>query len=146
MIKALLFIFCSSLFAIWMLLSYPPPNNSVDAYLITSLIQAECTNCGEEDIDYITYTVMNRTKSNKFPNTVHEVLFQSNQFKGLDRRVEASTMINSYVYKRVLRNLSKEEVPKVLFFIATGCKSLNCETIKKNRTVVFSTKNHIYLK
>ena len=145
MIKALLFIFCSSLFTIWMLLS-SPPNNSVDAYLITNLIQAECTNCGEEDIDYITYTVMNRTKSNKFPSTVHEVLFQSNQFKGLDRKVEAGAMINSYVYKRVLRNLSKEQVPKVLFFIAANCKSLNCETIKKNRTVVFSTNNHIYLK
>jgi len=148
MIKVIVFIATVSVFSILFALPPLPAKNDkfIDAHLITNLIQAECYNCGEGDIDYITYTVMSRKLSNKFPNTVQEVLLQRNQFAGLDRKVEAGVMINSYVYKRVLHNLGKKEFPKVLFFIASNCRSINCEKIRKKRTVVYSTNNHIYLK
>ena len=146
MIKVITLVVCVTIFAVWLSLPPPPNGANLEAYLITNLIQAECANCGEEDIDYITYTVMNRKTSKHFPNTVQEVLLQPKQFAGLKRKVYAGEMINSYVYRRVLHNLKKENIPEVLFFISSSCRSLNCEKIKTNRKVVFSTSNHIYLK
>ena len=118
----------------------------VQAYLIANLVQAECTNCTEEDIDYITFTVMNRKSHKKFPSTVLQVINQPNQFASLNRKIEMGVLCNPYVYKRVLRNLKLKNIPNVLFFISTNCTSKNCQKIINNRREVFRTVNHIYFK
>lgn len=124
------------------------PNNEVynDAYLISNLIIGECTTCSDKDIEYITYTIINRKRSDKFPNTVKEVIFENNQFKSLNRKVTIDNTMKPIVYDIVLEALKESNIPEVYFFISVNCNSTDCKKILNKRTRVLKTKNHIYLK
>lgn len=51
-----------------------------DAILLSRLIQAEAGNQDAEGMCLVADVVMNRVRSDRFPNTIEEVIFQEGQF------------------------------------------------------------------
>lgn len=56
--------------------------NESDVYLLAQLIHHEAGNQGFNGLVAVAETVMNRLKSNLFPDTIEEVIYQEGQFSG----------------------------------------------------------------
>ena len=134
------------LLAIFTTILFTRPDDSVytEAYMITNLIAAECMNCPEDDIEYITYTLLNRKEHEGFESNIRDVIFEPRQFSSLNRKVVVGNLFKPKVFEKVVDIIKNKEIPKVLFFIARSCDSENCSKMKKNRKVVYLSKNHIY--
>lgn len=91
-----------------------------DKYLLAKIAMAEAEGCSLRAKELVIETVLSRVKSDKFPNTVEEVIFQKNQFTptfdGRWNRVEPNEDCWKAV-ENVLKNGVKKEV---LFF--ESCK------------------------
>lgn len=51
-----------------------------DLYVLSHIISAEAGNCGEEMLIGVGSVVLNRVASDKFPDTIEEVVFQPGQY------------------------------------------------------------------
>lgn len=69
--------------------SYPEFTYSKDwseeeTYLLAKIAMAEAEGCSTQTKALIIMCVLNRVKSNEFPDTIKEVIFQKNQFSPID--------------------------------------------------------------
>ena len=55
-----------------------------ETYLLAKIAMAEAEGCNTQTKALIIMCVLNRVESNKFPNTIKEVIFQKNQFSPID--------------------------------------------------------------
>lgn len=53
--------------------------NSPDDYLLAKIAMAEAEGCSLQTKCFVIMTILNRVKSDKFPNTIEEVIFQKNE-------------------------------------------------------------------
>lgn len=55
-----------------------------DSYLLAKIAMAEAEGCNTQTKTLIILCVLNRVKSDEFPDTIHDVIFQTNQFSPID--------------------------------------------------------------
>lgn len=55
-----------------------------ETYLLAKIAMAEAEGCNTQTKALIIMCVLNRVKSNEFPNTIKEVIFEKNQFSPID--------------------------------------------------------------
>lgn len=55
-----------------------------DSYLLAKIAMAEAEGCNTRTKTLIILCVLNRVKSDEFPDTIHDVIFQTNQFSPID--------------------------------------------------------------
>lgn len=55
-----------------------------DSYLLAKIAMAEAEGCNNQTKTLIILCVLNRVKSDEFPDTIHDVIFQTNQFSPID--------------------------------------------------------------
>lgn len=55
-----------------------------DSYLLAKIAMAEAEGCNTQTKTLIIMSVLNRVKSDEFPDTIHDVIFQTNQFSPID--------------------------------------------------------------
>lgn len=53
------------------------PYTDEDLYVLSHIISAEAGNCQEEMMLYVGSVVLNRVESDEFPDTIYEVVFQT---------------------------------------------------------------------
>ena len=53
------------------------PYSDEDLYVLSHIISAEAGNCQEEMMLYVGSVVLNRVESDEFPDTIYEVVFQT---------------------------------------------------------------------
>lgn len=91
-----------------------------EKYLLAKIAMAEAEGCSLRTKELVIETVLNRVKSDKFPNTIEEVIFQKNQFTptfdGRWNKVEP----NEDCWKAVENVLSAGVKEEVLYF--ESCK------------------------
>lgn len=55
-----------------------------DSYLLAKIAMAEAEGCNTQTKTLIIMCVLNRVKSDEFPDTIYDVIFQTNQFSPID--------------------------------------------------------------
>lgn len=55
-----------------------------DSYLLAKIAMAEAEGCNTQTKTLIILCVLNRVSSDEFPDTIHDVIFQTNQFSPID--------------------------------------------------------------
>lgn len=55
-----------------------------DSYLLAKIAMAEAEGCNTQTKTLIVMCVLNRVSSDEFPDTIHDVIFQTNQFSPID--------------------------------------------------------------
>lgn len=55
-----------------------------DSYLLAKIAMAEAEGCNTQTKTLIIMCVLNRVSSDEFPDTIHDVIFQTNQFSPID--------------------------------------------------------------
>lgn len=55
-----------------------------DSYLLAKIAMAEAEGCNNQTKTLIILCVLNRVSSDEFPDTIHDVIFQTNQFSPID--------------------------------------------------------------
>lgn len=55
-----------------------------DSYLLAKIAMAEAEGCNTRTKTLIILCVLNRVSSDEFPDTIHDVIFQTNQFSPID--------------------------------------------------------------
>ena len=73
-----------------------------DLYLLERLGQGECSICTEDEIKMVMSVAINRVNCSRFPDNLHDVLYQDNQFHGM-YRVDRDTFGNEIISKKVTR-------------------------------------------
>lgn len=71
-----------------------------NVYLLERLGQGECSICSEDEIKMIMSVAINRVKCGRFPNNLHDVLYQDNQFHGM-KRVDRDKFGNEIISDKV---------------------------------------------
>lgn len=91
-----------------------------EKYMLAKIAMAEAEGCSIKAKELVIHTVLSRIESDRFPNTVEEVIFQKNQFTptsdGRWNRVEP----NEECWQALENVLSSGETEKILFF--ESCK------------------------
>lgn len=55
-----------------------------DSYLLAKIAMAEAEGCNTQTKTLIIMCVLNRVQADEFPDTIHDVIFQTNQFSPID--------------------------------------------------------------
>lgn len=83
-----------------------------DIYLLARITMAEVEAASLTCKEYVVSTVLNRLYSDKFPNTVHDVIFQTNQFTPtFDGRWERVPVPNDECYEAVYNVIAMDTTP-----------------------------------
>lgn len=93
-----------------------------DKYLLNRLGQGECSVCDPKEIKMVMSVALNRVASKRFPDNLHDVLYQDNQFHGM-YRADLDKNGNEIISKKV--ELCSEEIlsngsilpPNILGFV-----------------------------
>lgn len=64
--------------------TYSKDWSAEDSYLLAKIAMAEAEGCNTQTKTLIIMCVLNRVSSDEFPNTIHDVIFQTNQFSPID--------------------------------------------------------------
>lgn len=64
--------------------TYSKDWSAEDSYLLAKIAMAEAEGCNNQTKTLIILCVLNRVKSDEFPDTIHDVIFQTNQFSPID--------------------------------------------------------------
>ncbi len=78
-----------------------------DKYLLNRLGQGECSVCDPKEIKMVMSVALNRVANKRFPNNLHDVLYQDNQFHGM-YRADLDKNGNEIISDKV--NLCSEEI------------------------------------
>lgn len=115
-----------------------------DILFLASVINAECGTCGGYEMRLVGLVVLNRVHSDKFPNSIEEVIYQDSQFFGVGtdeyKPTEISIKIAGSLLSRYPKASKKEK--SILYFYHPK-KSTNREFIRQVK-IVFREKNHYY--
>jgi hypothetical protein len=98
------------------------PNDTIDAYLVGS-------------------TVLNRIEHNRFPDCVHDVVFQRGQYDGINGRFMRTEFSDS-IAVRLFDNIGRD--CDVLFFynFKTATDRTFISRLKRNTKLIHTTDNH----
>lgn len=64
--------------------TYSKDWSAEDSYLLAKIAMAEAEGCNTQTKTLIILCVLNRVKSDEFPDTIYDVIFQTNQFSPID--------------------------------------------------------------
>ncbi len=117
--------------------------NNIERDMLAKIVWSEARGVDEKGQILVVNTIINRVKSDKFPNTIGEVLFQKNAFSPInDGNFNRSTPTEEN-YKAVDMALSGVDYSKgALFFNVTGMNSY----ANKNRKFLFAHGTHDFFK
>lgn len=89
-----------------------------DMELIAQLVQAEAGNQDLEGRRLVTSVVLNRVRSDQFPNTVEDVIFQDGQFSVIKNGMfdEAGWHMDELTYQAVELEMEEQMDTDILFF------------------------------
>lgn len=82
--------------------------SSEEIFLLEVTIQHEVGNFSKQYKAYVAELIYNRIKSDKFPNTVKEVLFQKGQFQGIQTWAYSGIEIDNETKEIIYEVFSKE--------------------------------------
>ncbi len=96
--------------------------NFEDVYLLGQIMEHEAKYEGEEGLTAVAEVVFNRINSDRFPDTVSEVIFQKNQFTDAEEIAGISPDIKTLeIAERILRgNVGILNDENILFFRNAG--------------------------
>ena len=91
-----------------------------EKYMLAKIAMAEAEGCGIKAKELVIRTVLSRIKSDMFPNTVEEVIFQKNQFTPISDGRWNKVEPNEECWQALENVLSSSESKDILFF--ESCK------------------------
>lgn len=95
-----------------------PRLGDADVDLISRVVMAEAENEPLDGKIYVIDTILNRVDSKYFPNTVHDVIYQANQFtsmwNGRYKKCKSNNKLNDLIQKEYVNRRNSE----VVFFTA----------------------------
>lgn len=112
--------------------------SNADIDLLSLVTMAEAEGESEEGQRLVIDTILNRVDSNRFPNTVHGVVYQANQFEAMWNGRVNKCYVKDSIRKLVLEELQNRTNNEVVFF-RTGKYS-------DYGTPVFKVGNHYFSK
>lgn len=144
----LIFIVSPIEFSIMKAIDVKVDNNS-DLILLTRLINSESH--GESKLDklLVASVVLNRVHSNEFPNTIRDVIYQRNQFSGINSALFRFNESNPYdveSYNAARIVLEYGPVERGIIFFLNPVISTNREWVQtvSKRELAFKSKNHVF--
>lgn len=115
--------------------------NETDMYELRKIAMAEAEGEGVEGKAYVMMVILNRVNDNRFPNTVHDVIFQKNQFtpvrNGRYNRVVPDAECEEALNMIILNGWDKSQ--GALYF--ESCKNAN-NWHSRNLTYLFTHDGH----
>lgn len=112
-----------------------------DKDILLRIVEAETTGGDVTSKMYVTSVILNRIKSDTFPNSMKEVVFQKNQFTPTADGRYYSVSITKETKEAVNRVLAGENIaPNALFFCTPSCSSW----FNKNLKFLFYYGGHNY--
>ena len=122
---------------------------SKDVYLLASLISSESYCTDIEDMYRVGSVVLNRVQAREFPNALHKVIYQTNQFDGVGRfNFKPDHCEDAIkVARELLSGGPKKEMRGILYYFnpqVSGTESEWCKRMVDN--VVIKGKYHWYSK
>ncbi len=94
--------------------------NDEEIQLISQLVMAEAEGEPLEGKRYVIDVIFNRVDSDEFPDTIEEVIFQTNQFECLDNGRFDRCEPNPELYDLILFEREYRTDKQVLYFTANG--------------------------
>lgn len=91
-----------------------------EKYMLAKIAMAEAEGCRIKAKELVIHTVLSRIKSDMFPNTVEEVIFQKNQFTPISDGRWNKVEPNEECWQALENVLSSSESKDILFF--ESCK------------------------
>lgn len=91
-----------------------------EKYMLAKIAMAEAEGCSIKAKELVIRTVLSRIESDKFPNTVEEVIFQKNQFTPISDGRWNKVEPNEECWQALENVLSSSESKDILFF--ESCK------------------------
>ena len=91
-----------------------------EKYMLAKIAMAEAEGCSIKAKELVIHTVLSRIESDRFPNTVEEVIFQKNQFTPISDGRWNKVEPNEECWQALENVLSSSESKDILFF--ESCK------------------------
>ena len=117
--------------------------DSEDAYLLAKIAMAEAEGEDVEGKSLIILVILNRVRSDKFPDSIKEVIFKENQFSPVDNgrfdRIEPNQ--ECYEALELVQRSQWDESQGALYFESEG-KS-NYHTVEHIRSLSFYTDKEL---
>lgn len=118
--------------------------DSINVELLAKVIYAEARGESFEGQVAVGAVIVNRMESPKFPNTIEEVLYQSNQFKSVSNG-QINLSPNQSAYRAAQRAINGEDPSQGALFFFNPDKSKNPEAFDQYEITV-RIGNHIFAK
>ena len=111
-----------------------------DINLLAAVAEREAGNQGEDGMRYVISTVLNRVRDKRFPDNVHDVIYQPNQFSVVKTKAfqTAVSQPRGDCIDAVLLELKEQINTEVLYFNGGGYPSYG--------TPLFKYKDHYFSK
>ncbi|MBS3810938.1 MAG: cell wall hydrolase [Halanaerobiales bacterium] len=118
--------------------------DSINIDLLARAIYAEARGESLQGQIAVGAVIVNRMKSNNFPNTIKEVLYQYNQFKCIDNG-QINNMPNQTAYRAAQRAVDGEDPSQGALFFFNPDKSQDPDAFNKYEVTVI-IGNHVFAK
>ncbi len=118
--------------------------NSINIDLLARAIYAEARGESFQGQIAVGAVIVNRMKSNQFPNTIKEVLYQYNQFRSIDNG-QINNTPNQIAYQAAQRAVDGEDPSQGALFFFNPDKSENPDAFNKYEVTVI-IGNHVFAK
>ena len=97
-----------------------PVYSDADVELLALVMMGEAEGESDDGKRLVIDTVLNRVDSKHFPNTIHEVVYQKNQFSAMWGSRLSRTFVTAEARQLVREELEKRTNYDVIFFTAGG--------------------------
>ncbi|MFO7815228.1 MAG: cell wall hydrolase [Halanaerobiales bacterium] len=118
--------------------------DSINLKLLAKIIHAEARGESFEGQVAVGAVIVNRMESSEFPNTIEEVLYQSNQFQSVAND-QFDLHPNQTAYRAARRAIDGEDPSKGALFFFNPKKSKNPEAFERYEVTV-RIGNHVFAK
>lgn len=101
--------------------------------LLACIVRAEAGNQGMQGKQLVVDVVLNRVESERFPNTIYEVIYQRNQFSTVTdgALARAEQTVDQSDYDAVYSQLQGTRVDQQVLFFTAGCYNPYCVPLYK---------------
>jgi N-acetylmuramoyl-L-alanine amidase len=125
--------------------------NQNDVFLLARLINSESHSESFFDKLSAGSVVLNRMKSDEFPNTIDSVIYQESQFSGINTKlftdIDLRDSLTQQAYLAAYQLLRQGPMNDALYFINSKKATNKKWAIQvKGRKKVLKTENHVYYK
>lgn len=111
--------------------------NYDEARDLLNVAQAEAGNQGEDGMWLVMSVVYNRVKSEGYPNTVHDVVYQPHQFSSVTNGSIDKVEISTEAHLALARMEKGEVAPRII-----GFETLDSRVLDQYFTEVFAYRDH----